>query len=165
MTPYSLPAEQYHCLLDEQPYYLVPSRLLRPDEGRPLIVNPLCWFSWRDPTPDNFVAPLLSPDSFLRPDSVVWVPDPGTGAIWPYWVGSDYAGFMVRMAPGQCVSASLPQHIRWVLANAEILVTWDHAERKRDEWLHYRSFRSADFRNGFVVVPHLVPPFHLGALR
>jgi hypothetical protein len=165
MTPYSLPAEQYHCLLDEQPYYLVPPRLLRSDEGGPLIVNPLCWFSWHDPPPDNFVAPNLANDSFLRPDWVVWVPDPATGAAWPYWVGPEYTGFLARMAPGQPVLASLPQHIRWVLANADILVTSDHAARKRREWLHYGFFRSADFRTGFTVVPHLVPPFHLGALR
>ena len=165
MTPYSLPAEKYHCLLDEQPYYLVPSRLLRGGETRGLIVNPLCRFSWRDSPRDKFVAPNLAHDSFLRPDSVVWVPDPATGAAWPYWVGPEFSGFLARMAPGQPISANLPQHVRWILANADILVTDDHASRKRREWLHYKPFRSSDFRKGFVVVPHLVPPFHLGALR
>jgi hypothetical protein len=53
----------------------------------------------------------------------------------------------------------------WILANAGILVPSNHALRKRGEWLHYRVFRSADFRRGFAVVPHLVPPFQLGALR
>lgn len=164
MTPYSLPPERYHCLLDEQPYYLVPSRLLRPDGG-PLIVNPLCWFSWRDPPPDNFVPPSLANDSFLRPDSVMWVPDASTGAVWPYWVGPEYMAFLAPLVPGRPVLAGLPSHIHWVLANADVLVTRDHAKRKRSEWLHYRTFRAADFRRGFVVVPHLVPPFHLGALR
>jgi hypothetical protein len=165
MTPYGIPADRYHCLLDEQPYYLVPSRLLKPDEGGPLILNPLCWFSWRGPPSDNLAIPDLADDSFLRPDSVVWVRDSATGAIWPYWAGPEYIGFLAQMAPGQLVSASLPRHVRWVLANADILVSRDHAERKRSESHHYGRFHAADFRKGFVVVPHLIPPLHLGALR
>jgi hypothetical protein len=165
MTPYGIPADRYHCLLDEQPYYLVPTRLLKPDEGGELILNPKCWFSWRGPPPDNLATPDLADDTFLRPDSVVWVPDSATGAIWPYWAGPEYVRLLAQMARGQPVSASLSRHVRWVLANADILVSHDHAERKRSEWLHYGRFRAVDFRKGFVVVPHLIPPFHLGALR
>lgn len=165
MTPYGHPPDRYHCLLDEQPYYLVPPRLVRPDIGGPLIVNPLCWFSWRDPPPRGFIPPRLADESFLQPDRVVRVPDAATGAVWPYWVGPEYMAFLAQVVPGQPVSVSLPAHARWILANANILVSSDHAMRRRSEWLHYRTFRAVDFKRGFVVVPHLVPPFHLGALR
>ena len=165
MTPYGHPADRYHCLLDEQPYYLTPPRLLRRDYPGPLIVNPQCWFSWRDPPLDGFVPPRLDDGYFLHQDCVIWVPDAATGAAWPYWVGPEYLAFLAQFAPGRPAPVSLSPHIRWVLANADILVPDDHPARRRSEWLHYRAFRAADFQKGFVGVPNFIPPFHLGALR
>jgi hypothetical protein len=165
MTPYGCPPDKYHCLLDEQPYYLVPPRLVRPDEGNRWIVNPLCLFSWREPSEREMVSARLPEQSFLPWDWLVWVPDAATGAVWPYWLGSDYMAWIKHLVPGQPLSVDLPPHIVWVLANADILVASDHQERRRGEWLHYRTFRAADFRTGFVVVPNLIPPFHIGAMR
>jgi hypothetical protein len=72
---------------------------------------------------------------------------------------------MAHMVPGRPVPVSLPSHVSWVLTKADILVAGDYETRRRGEWLHYRTFRAADFRNGFVVVPNLVPAFHIGAMR
>jgi hypothetical protein len=96
---------------------------------------------------------------------MVWVPDAATGAVWPYWIGSEYMTWMARMAPGQPVSALLPTHVSWVLSRADILVTSDHLTQRRGEWMHYRTFRASDFRNGYVSLPNLIPAFHLGAMR
>ena len=126
MTPYGLSPERYHCLLDEKPYYLVPSRPLQPDDGRPLIVKTLSWFSWLGPPLENFVPPRLADDSFLHPNRVVWVPDAATGAVWPYWVGPKYMAFLAQLAPGRSVLAGLPTHIRWVLATR---MSWSPAIR------------------------------------
>lgn len=165
MTPYGYPPDRYHCLLDEQPYYLTPPRLLRRDSRGPLFVNPQCWFSWRDPPLHGFVPPRLDHSDFIHQDRVIWVLDAATGAAWPYWVGSEYLAFLAQLVPGRPAPAGLPTHISWVLTNADILVPGDHLTRARGEWDHYRAFRAADFRKGFVAVPNFIPPFHLGALR
>jgi hypothetical protein len=165
MTPFGYPSDLYHCLLDEQPYYLVPSRLHRPPRDVPLVLNPQCWFSWRDAPPPGFATPDLADDNFADRDGIVWAPDPATGAVWPYWAGGEYRSFLSRLRPDRPVPRDLPDHIRWVLSMAGILTPRGYPEEARREWLHYLPYRAADFRKGFVVVPHLVPPLHLGALR
>jgi hypothetical protein len=164
MTPYGRRADRYHCLLDEQPYYLTPSRLLRSLGSDELKVNSLCSFSWQHPQTRNLSTPLLS-NEIPNTEAVIWVPDAATGAVWPYWVGPEYVAFLAFQEPGYPVSVKLPQHAKWVLFNADILVPRNHVARKQCEWRHYQTFRAADFRRGFAVVPNLIPPFHLGALR
>jgi hypothetical protein len=138
---------------------------LRPEGCDALIVNPLCWFSWRDPPPPGLSAPQLAEDCFAPADPVVWVVDPGTGALWPYWTGPDTKAWLERLVPGRPVPDRVPAEVRWVLINAHILVNRNHDTRARGEWLHNLRFRAGDFQRGFAIVPHLVPPMQLGALR
>jgi len=166
MTPYGLPAELYHCLLDEQPYYLVPPHLLRNREllGN-VIVNPACWFSWHGALPPNLEARVRFPDAFLPGDRMVWVEDAATLAIWPFWVGDEYSEYLSRMSPGCPVDEDLPAHIRWVLTEANILVEPNHLARSRREWRDKVRDCAAAFEQGYVAVPDLIHPFHVGALR
>jgi hypothetical protein len=165
MTPYGYPAGRYHCLLDEQPYYLVPPRLYGPDEPGPLIVNPLCWFSWHGSMPPDIAARVQSAWSFFPSECILWVDDPATRAVWPYWVGHELINYLAQMAPGRPVAFDLPAHVQWVLTRAQILVPPDHAEVRRKEWFDTLWSRAADFERGFAAVSGLIPPFHLGALR
>jgi hypothetical protein len=165
MTPYGYPGDCYHCLLDEQPYYLVPSRLYGPDETGPLIVNPLCWFSWHGPMPADIAARVQAAYSFFPSECILWVDDPATRAVWPYWVGHEYIDYLAHMTPGQPLDFELPAHIRWVLTRAQILVPPDHAAIRRKEWLDVVWLRAADFQRGYAPLSGIIPPFHLGTLR
>src|SRR5216684_3616398 len=76
MTPYGYPSEYYHCLLDEQPYYLAPSRLFGPDTDGPLYVNPQAWFSWHGALPPDKARRVIAagyPLSKQLPPHAVWV--------------------------------------------------------------------------------------------
>jgi hypothetical protein len=165
MTPYGYPTECYHCLLDEQPYYLVPPRLYRSDETAPLIVNPLCWFSWHGPIPPDMAARVQSAWSFLPAECILWVDDPATRAVWPYWVGHEFIDYLAPLVPGQAPPFDLPPHIHWVLARAQILVPPDHVAIRRKQWRDTVWLRAVDFERGYAAFSGLIPPFHLGALR
>jgi hypothetical protein len=165
MTPYGYPSEYYHCLLDEQPYYLVPARLFGADVVGPLLVNPQCWFSWHGNLPPDKAARIAT-DEYLYPsDWKIWVDDPGTRAIWPYWAGPEYASYMVDQVPGYPLTKELPPHALWVLTRAHILVEPDFVERRRREWLETVWNCAKNFERGYTSIAALVPPFHLGALR
>jgi hypothetical protein len=165
MTPYGYPADSYHCLLDEQPHYLVPGRLYGPDDFGPLTVNPSCWFSWHGQMPADVAVRVQGAAEFLPSECILWVDDPTTRAVWPYWVGHEYIAYLAHMAPGQPVTFELPGHVYWVLTRAKILVHPEHAAIRRYAW-HDRLWSAAtDFERGFAMLPELIPPFHLGSLR
>ena len=56
-------------------------------------------------------------------------------------------------------------HVRWVLTEANILVGPNHLGQRRQEWHRQMTGYSETFQKGYVVVPDLVHPFHIGALR
>jgi hypothetical protein len=167
MTPFGHPPDRYHCLLDEQPYYLVPPRLYRPEEAALFVTNQQCRFSWQRPAAEmeSMMAQIRAVDDFLASDRIVWIHDLATGASWPYWVGPEYFGYLARMSPGQPVSRRLPPNVHWVLRNAEIIVPADHAPRRQWERSYLQGARHAQFRQGYTVFPNVIPPFHLGSLR
>lgn len=165
MTPYGLPSEHYHCLLDEQPYYLVPTRLFGPDIEGPLMCNPECWFSWHGPLPPDKAARAVGHEAFLQGPWMVWVSDAASGGVWPYLAGPEFAGYLGHLVPGQPLSVELPPHARWILTRAGILVGQNHAERRRRAWLAAIFGAASRYERGHAALEGLVPPFHLGAAR
>jgi hypothetical protein len=166
MTPHGLPSELYHCLLDEQPYYLTPPALMRNQEllGT-VMVNPSCWFAWDGPLPPDMAARIDFSDHFYSSVRMAWVEDPATLAIWPFWVGDEYFEYLSRLTPGRVLEDDLPAHVRWVLTEANILVKPNHTGSRRQEWRSQSFAHARQFENGYVAVPGLIHPFHLGALR
>ena len=104
-------------------------------------------------------------DDFYATERIAWVEDPGTLAIWPFWVGDEYFEYLSRMTPGMVMEDDLPAHVRWVLTEANILVEPDHLGQKRSAWRSRSLAYAKAFENGYVSVPGLIHPFHLGAMR
>jgi hypothetical protein len=165
-TPFGFPTEHYHCLLDEQPHYLVPSRLLLEHEpAEYLIVNPRCWFSWHGPLPPDKGVRVAFAEHFCPSEWLVWVDDPSTGVIWPFWVGYEYMHYLGQLTPGYPVSIELPDHILWVLRAANIVVEPEEEMLQRVAWRQASQTYAAQFERGYTCVPDLIHPFHVGALR
>lgn len=166
MTPEIFPKDRFFCLLDEQPDFLVPARLLRPhDFSRGLIANPMCWFGWHGPLPPDKAARLVSTENFFETPWIVWIDDPATSALMPFWLGPRYAHILYQMMPGQPVRQELPIEILGVLCEARILVPPDYIAYRRREWQDAVRQYSSWFQRGHVDVPNLLHPFHVGALR
>jgi hypothetical protein len=166
MTPYGFPLGLYHCLLDEQPHYLVPTRLLEEQEpAAGLIVNPNCWFSWHGPLPADKGVRIAFAQDFCPSDCVVWVDSPATGTVWPFWVGDEYYSYLSELAPGYPAPVDLPEQALWVLRAANILVDYHHEGRRRQNWLRGVRERAPLFERGYVPLSDLIHPFHIGALR
>ncbi|MGA7409598.1 MAG: hypothetical protein WBW33_03875 [Bryobacteraceae bacterium] len=166
MTPHGLPSELYHCLLDEQPYYLAPPALMQNEEllGT-VVVNPSCWFAWDGPLPPHMAARIDFNDAFYSTVQMAWVQDPATLAIWPFWVGDEFFEYLSRLTPGSVLQDDLPAHVRWVLTEANILVAPNHTGQRRRVWRSRSLSYAKQFENGYVAVPGLIHPFHVGALR
>jgi hypothetical protein len=166
MTPHGFNAELYHCLLDEQPYYLVPERLLKPGEPPDgLMVNPRCWFSWHGPLPPDKSARWPFCERMHPADWMIWVDDAATGIVWPYWVGHEFASRFHGLTPGEPCPDDLPDSMRWVLWQADVLLTaYDLAEQRRAWMARLQDYVPA-FGRGYVAVSGIIHPFHIGALR
>lgn len=161
----SFPDDCFHCVLDEQPHYLVPERLLPEPSPGPLVVNPDAWFCWHAPVPAHLAARILSTQDFYDSPWMIWVDDPGTRSLWPFWLGPQYAGLLQDLAPGMAVPDDFPTEACAVLAQARIFVQEDHFALRRREWHELAVHCARWFERGYVSVQSLVHPFHVGALR
>ena len=164
-TPAGFPAHLYHCLLDEQPHYLVPAQALHWYEPADLIVNPRCWFSWHGALPPDKVVRVAFTEYFCPSDWVAWVDDPATNVIWPFWVGYEYIEYLGQMIPGYPVPISLPDQVVQVLRETGILVELDHEAVRRQQWLRTVQTAATQFTRGYATLSGLIHPFHIGALR
>jgi hypothetical protein len=166
LTPDFFPPDRYYCLLDEQPDYLIPPRLLRGREGYgPLMINPQCWFAWQGPAPPDIAARAGPIDRFYDTPWIVWVDDPATRGLTPFWLGPELAHVLYQLTPGQLLPGGLSDELRNLLWTAQIVVTPDHAARRRRQWMEAARWYCAQFPRGFVALDDLIHPFHLGALR
>jgi hypothetical protein len=166
VTPHGYPSEYFHCLLDEQPYYLAPTRHFgQPESGGALMINPQCWFTWLGPLPPDKASRIMFAEYLYPGEWMVWVDDPGTRAVWPYWVGPEYAQYLHTERPGYLLSRELPPHAVWVLKLAGILVEVGFPERRRKAWLDTVKEKATQFARGYTSVDGLLPSFQVGALR
>jgi len=129
------------------------------------MVNPQCWFSWHGYLPPDKAARVMADEYLLPSDWRIWVDDPGTRALWPYWLGAEYAEYLADQVPGYPLTKEIPPHAQWVLTRAHILVDPDFPERRRREWMESVWNCARNFERGYTSVAGLIPPFHLGAMR
>ncbi len=155
-----LPRSLFHCRLDDQPDHLVPTRLLRPEfwEGlsdRPLLINPCC----------AEVVAGMSNAAFANPDQIVWIKDPGSEALQPFWLGAEISAALGGSQPGD-PAPTLSPHVRRALVMANILVPDDYVSHRRRQWAEIVSIIGPQFQQqGYAPVGRLIHPFHIAALR
>jgi len=166
MTPDYFPRDQFYCLLDEQPDYLVPARLFRQRKGTgALMINPHCWFAWRGSPPPDMALRMGSLGGLFRFPWTIWVDDPATDSLMPFWLGPELAHLLKDMVPGQVVRTPPRKEVLDLLWNAQIVVAADHVNRRRQEWAERAHCYSTFLTQGYVALDDLLHPFCIGALR
>jgi hypothetical protein len=158
----------FRCVLEEQPAFLVPHRLLREhrnDRAAPLVVNPHVWFSWRGAPPQE-IAPWLAAfgDAGTESDTA-WVSDAATGALLPFWLGPGLRGLLEDAAPGQPAPADIEPRLRHVLRCARILVSPEAERQRKAVWSAAVESARRQYERAYAPVAGLLHPYHIGALR
>ena len=126
-------------------------------------LNPLCTFS-HTAFPDLTGGEDLSCFSFR--ERTVWLTDPATRALQPFWLGPELADALYELQPGQPAPAGLSSRMQSTLAMANILVDDTFATTRCRDWTETVSRCRGQFRQrGFVPVRDLIHPFHIAALR
>jgi hypothetical protein len=167
----ALPRSQFYCRLDDQVDHLTPAHGLRsytqregPD--RTLFLNPDCRFTRGRELPEDAAGEGGPPERFALPHPLVWVRDPGSEALLPFWLGEELRALLAEVRPGQHAPVGLPPEMKRILAMAGVLVPQDWSATRRHEWIAANARAAQTFRQkGYVPVPNLLHPFHVGALR
>ncbi len=145
------------------------SRLLLPEywEGlsdRPFFLNPECSF-----TPDEKAsadASAFANQSEMAQGNTVWVKDPGSAALRPFWLGPELWNMLAGAQPGDPAPSALSPQACCTLMMANILVPENFASRRREKWDEIVSFIRPKFQSqGYAPVGGLIHPFHIAALR
>ncbi len=158
--------DHFRCLLEEQPSFLVPQRLLEAQRGNEtrLVVSPRCWFSWSGNPPAE-IAPWLESFGLHGGTDTVWITDAATGALLPYWIGAELRAILDDAAAGEPLERRIEPHLRAVLRFARILIEPAEEARRHTEWAAAVESARAQFERGYVALGGLIHPYHLGALR
>ncbi len=156
----------FYCLLDEQPTFLVPQRLLdaQRGDGTRLLVNPRCWFSWNGVPPAE-IAPWLELFGQHGGTDTVWITGEATGALLPFWVGRELRPILESAVAGEPLERRIEPHIQRVLQFARILIDPAEGACRQQEWTAAMESARAHFERGYVPLAGLIHPYHLGALR
>jgi len=164
-----LPRSLFYCRLDDQPDHLVSerSRTGRWEDptGRPLLVNPESYFSWRGTSPPATAALSAFTDRFAKGD-IAWTRSPQTGAWQPFWIGYAFRAMLADAQPGGAAPRNIPPANLAAFRQADVFLEPEDPVLRRREWETAVSHGGSEFRkHGYAPVAGLIHPFHLGALR
>lgn len=152
----------FRCLLDEQPTYLVPQRLLRDDAAGDdeLVFNPEC----RMGGPRRELVANGDPPWWAA-DADLWVTDAASGVVLPFWVGAAWRAALSRMRAGDPAPRTWPQRMRTILRQAGVLIHPGDAARAHLARKQAVARGAEMMKDGYARLGGLIHPYHIGALR
>jgi hypothetical protein len=167
----TLPPDRFHCLLDELPLHLIPrhavcasSRL--PAQPQALVLNPDCTLCSDEQLPDEMSSQKELVSAFALQGTVAWVRNAATRSLLPFWLGPELVAAVRRFEAGELVSSAVPDTVRDLLRKAGILVAADSLANHRRQSKDTIARSALLFKQrGYVLLPALVHPFHVAALR
>lgn len=166
--PVVRPASRFHCYLDDQPNFLIPSYLGIPackDPGR-LTINPYCWWAGHNSAPPAISEASARLGLTWESEEAIWVADSVRGIWLPFCVGSRYKSILTGLFAGTLSPTALDEQSIQVLQFARILLNPDRdkaAHSQRSAVIAHCAKEYAD--RGYAVIGDLLHPFHVGALR
>jgi hypothetical protein len=164
-----LPRSRFYCRLDDQPDHLTPKHSLRHwaalSANQQLMVNPGCFFTSDGEFPQSAGDPAALPNFAWR-HQLVWVREPGSETLLPFWLGPRLHHLVAQLKPGDAAPEDLSSETEFLLRIAGVLVPEDWVALRQRKWLAGSSQGAEAFRrNGYVPMPYLLHPFQIAALR
>jgi len=163
-------AAEFCCHLDGQPDHLTPEHQLgnywtENLVGHPLFLNKSCQFTHAGAVPRELANNARLADGFASFDDMAWVRNSATGALQPFWIGSQVQSLLTNIHNGEPAS-SLPDHYKRSLVMAGVLTAHDHKTLQSQRATSMLSRCSEQVRQqGYAPVAGLIHPFHISALR
>ena len=161
---------RFRCWLDDQPDHLVPRRLLQAflERGlmeRPLRLNESCRRVPPYDPPEQLQERPWMLEAISRKGEMLWLEDPETISLLPFWIGEELAATLDRLHCGSLKVWQLPERTRLSLAWAGILVP-EAADARDCGWAETANRCLEKFRaDGYGAVAGLIHPFHISAMR
>ena len=162
--------QELSCFLEEPPLAFIPARVQpcpgSSANGTALLVNPSFLYQAGRVPPDPIVRCAFPLNGLRRSGPLAWVEDAGTGLWMPFWVRETWADMLSSLQAGLPAPTTLLPAVRHALATATILVPPDYVETRRMQWAQICQTTQAQFQaQGYALVPPLLHPLQLGALR
>jgi len=156
--------------LDGQPDHLTPEHQLgkywaEEMAGHPLFLNKSCQLIRSGKVPPELANDAGLTDGFASMEDMAWVRNSATGALQPFWIGSQVQSILADTQDGRPVS-SFTEYYKRSLAMAGILISPNRENIQSHRMIAMLS-RAADQvqQQGYAPIAGLIHPFHISALR
>ena len=163
----TFPPDRYYCLLEELPLHLVPQphrAFLQDSPNSALVLNPACRLRWADELPQELSARKDLVSGFALQGGMAWVHESRNGTLMPFWLSLDLQALLGELSPNQAVPSSMPALTRGLLQAAGILIPSGPEDSGKQE--KFVDTPAAQFQaKGYTLLPSLIHPFHVAALR
>jgi hypothetical protein len=132
-----------------------------PERTADLAINPSLVLAPDLAAAPDGIDPALFAQRWNQRHPIAWVTDPRSGAWYPYHLDAQLHGQLQRLAAGGSIDTLDEPTVRLLIA-ARILVS-----RARDDaWAAIMAHARDSYRlNAYAVLPDVIPPLHLQALR
>lgn len=162
----TLPANRFHCLLDDLPLHLAPRSSRRAvgcgDSEGSLFLSSNCVFCFDEQLPEGLDREIVS--GFALGGCIAWVRQPGSGMLMPFWLSPELWDALRDWPRGG--SETISQDTCTILSEAGILSPPGFQEKAESEWEGRIARSSALFQEtGYAPLAGLIHPFHVAALR
>lgn len=167
----TFPPDRFYCLLDELPFHLLPQHARRAlsasnSRGADFVLNPECVLCTGDELPPEHLPRRELLHGFALQGTIAWVPNPRTGSLLSFWLGSRLEQCVRALDRNEPVPASMPLSVRNLLAAAHILVPLRDNDPLILQHAAAMEKAAAQFRKeGYAPLSGLIHPFHIAALR
>jgi hypothetical protein len=162
-----LPAsDRFHCRLDDQPNFLVPSRLCNATgtERRSLGLNPGVWWPARGPRPAELAA--MPSFSTSEGDQELWVADDIRRMWLAFSVGPRCASILDSLFTLKIPVAAFDDATVWLLQTAQILIEADANGAARAQVSTARGESTKEYStHGHTCLRNMINPLLIGAMR
>ena len=163
----AFPPDKFYCLLDELPLHLIPrptrTRFENDELHSDLVLNPDCTLCVGAEVPTELASRRDLLSGLAIEGTIAWVRDSGRGWL-PFWLGPELEQIVRKLTPDAPIETSVRPIARRLLAAANIIVPRPNSSRNARAGQNANA--ASQFQEkGYALVPGLLHPFHVAALR